>query len=171
MQLSITSREQLDVYRFSWPVAIGLPVLALFLQATLPVWVPFFKVFDLPLLVVIYLAVARRNPASGLMVGALIGLVQDAITNRPMGLYGIAKTVIGYAASSLGVKLDVENPGSRLLLTCGFYIVHELIYFSIARGLVHEAVKWSWRHEVLSGVFNAALAVFLFHFLDRLRQR
>jgi rod shape-determining protein MreD len=88
-----------------------------------------------------------------------------------MGLYGISKTVIGYAASSLGVKLDVENPGSRLLLTCGFYIVHELIYFSIARGLVHEALKWSWRHEVLSGVANAFFAVFLFHFLDRLRQR
>jgi len=36
---------------------------------------------------------------------------------------------------------------------------------------VHEALKWSWRHEVLSGVANAFLAVFLFHFLDRLRQR
>jgi rod shape-determining protein MreD len=171
MQLSITSREQLDVYRFSWPVVIVLPLFALFLQATLPKWFPFFQIFDLPLLITIFLAVARRNPVSGLMTGALIGLAQDALTHRPIGMYGIAKTVIGYAASSLGVKLDVENPGSRLLITCGFYVVHELIYFSIARGLVHEVVKWSWRHEVLSGFANAIFAVFLFHLFDRLKQR
>src|SRR5438067_6157746 len=35
----------------------------------------------------------------------------------------IAKTVVGFGASSLGVKLDVENLGARVLVTLFFYVV------------------------------------------------
>ena len=66
----------------------------------------------------------------------IIGLIQDSLTHRPLGLYGMAKTVVGYAASSLGMRIDVDNPGSRLLMGMAFYIVHQLIYFVVARGLV-----------------------------------
>ena len=83
---------------------MGVPLLALFLQAFLPMRFPFFSIFDLPLLVTIYFAMARRNPISGLFTGAAIGLVQDMLGPYPIGIYGIAKTVVGYGASSLGVE-------------------------------------------------------------------
>ena len=71
-----------------------------------------------------------------MMTGAIIGLVQDALTHQAIGLYGIAKTVVGYGASSLGVKIDVENPGTRLLVTSGFYLVHQAAYFLVARNIL-----------------------------------
>ena len=37
MNLSYTSREQVEVYRFNWPVAFGVPMLAILMQAFLPV--------------------------------------------------------------------------------------------------------------------------------------
>ena len=166
-----SSREQFEVYRFSWLATVLVPLAALLLQAYLPLRIPFFDVFDLPLLVTIYFAVARRSQVSGMATGCIIGLIQDSLTHRPIGLYGIAKTAVGYAASSLGLRIDVDNPGSRLLMGIGFYIVHQLIYFAVARGLAIQALTWRWGHEVIAAVANALLGVVLFFVLDRFRQR
>src|SRR5690348_17820066 len=132
---------------------------------------PFFSLFDLPLLVTIFFAVARRSQVSGMLTGALIGLVQDSLSHQHIGLYGIAKTVVGYGASSLGVKIDVENIGARFLGSASFYLVHQCIYFVVARGMVQLRLQWSWPHELLAAVINAFVAVFLFAALDRLKQR
>ncbi len=171
MAVSYTSREQIEVYRFSWPVAIAVPVLAIFLQAFMPLRLSFFSIFDLPLLVVIFFAMARRSQVAGLLTGAVIGILQDSLTHHPLGVYGIAKTVVGYGASSLGVKLDVESVGTRLLVTTGFYVVHQVIYFTIARALVGLDLHWSWSRELWSAVANAILGVVLFTLMDRLKQR
>ena len=171
MPITYTSKEQIEVYRFGIPAAIALPLGAVFLQAFLPLRFPFFAVFDFPLLMVIFFAVARRNPVTGLLTGAAIGLLQDSLTHQPLGLYGIANTIVGFGASSLGVKLDVENAGSRFLVTLFFYTVHEIVYFSVARGMVRLDLHWSWGHELASGFANALLSMFLFQLLDRFKQR
>jgi len=171
VQITYTSGEQVEVYRFSLPVTVGVPLLALFLQAFVPRRFPFFSYFDLPLLVTIFFAMARRNPISGLLTGAVIGLVQDSIGGHAIGLYGIAKTVVGFGASSLGVKLDVENAGARLLVTLGFYLIHGVVYFAVARGMVNMTLNWSWGHSILAGLANAVLGVMLYFLLDKFKQR
>jgi len=171
VQISYTSQDQVEVYKFSVPVAVLVPLTAIFLQAFLPLRLHFFSIFDLPLLVVIFFAVARRSQVAGLLTGAAIGVLQDALTHHPIGVYGIAKTVVGYGASSIGVKLDVENLGARVLVTLIFYVVHEFVYFLVARGLVGLTLEWSWPHELGSAVANAIVAAILFTLLDRLKLR
>jgi rod shape-determining protein MreD len=171
VSVSYTSQEQVEVYRFSVPVAIAIPLVALAFQAFVPRWLSFFNIFDLPLLVVIFFAVARRSQVAGMLTGALIGLLQDSLTIHPIGLNGIAKTVVGYGASSLGVKIDVENAGTRFLVVLFFYVLHEAVYFGVARWLVLLPLQWSWRHELGSALANALLAVALFALLDRFKQR
>ena len=171
MAITYTSGEQVEVYRFSLPATILIPLTAIFLQAWLPLRFPFFTIFDLPLLVVIGFATARRNPLAGLFTGSLIGILQDALTHHPIGLYGISLTVVGFGASSLGIKLDVENAGARFLLTVFFFAVHEIVYFTVARGLVGLHMAWTWPHELLSAVANALLGVLVFMLLDRVKQR
>ena len=171
MRLSQTSPEQVEVYRFNWLAASLVPALAIFFQAFIPVRLHFVSIFDFPLLVTIFFGVARRNPASGLFTGCIIGLVQDSLTHHPLGVYGIAKTVVGFGASSLGAKLDVENTASRFLVTYGFYLLHQFLYFSVQRVLVREMMNWSWSHELLAGLANALAAVVLFAVLDRFKQR
>ena len=171
MAITYTSGEQVEVYRFSLPATLLVPLAAIFLQAFLPLRFHFFSIFDLPLLVTIGFATARRSPMAGLLTGGLIGILQDALTHHPIGLYGISKTVVGFGASSLGIKLDVENAGARFLLTIFFYVVHEVVYFLIARGLVGLRMAWSWPHELVSGMANAVLGIFVFMLLDHLKQR
>jgi rod shape-determining protein MreD len=169
--ITYTSQDQVEVYRFNPAVTIGVPLLALFLQAFLPSQMHFFALFDLPLLVVIFFAVARRSPVAGLVTGAIIGLLQDSLTHQPLGIFGIAKTVVGYGASSLGAKIDVDNVGARFLVTLVFYVVHQIVYFTVARGLVKLTIEWSWGHELGAAFLNAATAAILFTLLDRFKQR
>ncbi len=172
--VSLTSRDQIEVYQFSLPVSIGVPLLALLLQSFLPTHFRFMSLFDLPLLVTIFFGVARRNQVSGMALGAIIGIIQDSLTHHPLGVFGIAKTVIGYAASSLGVKIDVENPGSRLLMTFAFTVVHGGLVFLVMRFLVSDPaqpVAWRWLHEIGSGAANGLLTIILFSVLDRFKQR
>lgn len=171
MAATYVSREQIQVHRFNPVVLVGVPLAAVVLQAFIPVRVHWFAIFDLPLLVTIFFAVSRRSQIGGLITGGVIGLLQDSLTHNPIGLYGIAKTVVGFGASSLGVKIDVENPGTRLLVTFGFYIVHQFLYLAVAAGLIGQPLEWRWTHELLAALANAVLAVVLFAVLDQLRER
>ncbi|HZS27881.1 MAG TPA: rod shape-determining protein MreD [Candidatus Angelobacter sp.] len=167
--VSLTSREEIEVHRFSWPVSIGIPLLALFLQVYLRIGL--LNILDLPLLVTIFFAVARRRPIAGLITGAIIGTLQDAWTGHPIGLFGIAKTIVGYLGSSLGVKVDVDNPGSRFLMTFIFVLIHRFIYMAINLLLVGGSEAWNWGHTILSALANGLAAVVLFLFLDKLKLR
>jgi rod shape-determining protein MreD len=166
------SREGIEVFRFSPLATVLIPMLALFLQASLPLRFPFFAVFNLPLLVVIFFSVARRSPMAGTVTGCLIGLAQDSLAyqHQPIGLFGISNTVVGYIASSIGVKIDVENPGSRLLMTFGFYLLSRGIY-QFVRNMARQPIDFNWGHELGAALANAVLAVGLFLLLDRYKQR
>src|SRR4051794_32503212 len=87
------------------------------------------------------------------------------------GLFGIAKSIVGYAASSIGVKVDVENPGSRLVMVFGFYLVHRGIYQLVGRNMAQLPLPWNWAHELGAALVNAVVAVVLFALLDRTKQR
>jgi len=169
--VSYTSREEIEVHKFSWAVSIGIPLLAIFVQVFFPIRLRLLMVFDLPLLVTIYFAVARRRPIPGLITGALIGTVQDAFGHHFIGLDGIAKTIIGFLASSLGVRIDVENPGSRFLMTVGFYLLHQIIRAVIDLMLVGVREPWYWGHMLVASIANGLMAVVLFAALDRLKLR
>lgn len=171
MTIANQRADRIEVFRFNPVVTVGVVVAALILQAFLPVKIGFFRVFDLPLIVTIFFAVARRSQVSGCITGAVIGLLQDSLAHQPLGVFGIAKTVVGYAASSLGAKIDVENPGSRLLMVFGFYLVHESIYMAIARGLVGLDRQWLWGHELRNALANAVLAIVIFAVLDKFKQQ
>lgn len=169
--VTYTSREEIEVHKFSWAVSVGIPLAAIFIQVFFPIRLRFLMVFDLPLLITIYFSVARRKPIAGLITGALIGTVQDAFGHHYIGLNGIAKTIIGFLASSLGVRIDVENPGSRFLMTVAFYLLHQVILIVIGVALVGVREPWMWERTLVTAVVNGLLAVVLFVGLDKLRIR
>jgi rod shape-determining protein MreD len=164
-----TSREEIEVYRFGPIASLVIPLLALVIQAFFPLRLRFFAILDLPLLVTIFFAVARRSQVAGLVTGALIGLTQDALSHHAIGLYGISKTVVGYGASSLGVRIDVENPGTRLLVSSGFYLVHQGVYFLVARNILGTPLEWLWVRTLVAALINGIVSIVLFAVLDRFK--
>ena len=111
---SYTSRRELEEHHFHPAVTLLVPLAAILLQALLPKPFPRLAILDLPLIITIFFAVSRRSPIAGALTGATIGLLQDALTAQPIGVNGIAKTIIAYAAASIGVQVDVESLTTRL---------------------------------------------------------
>lgn len=166
-----TSREQLEVYKFAPLVIFLVPLLAIGMQSFIFGRLGWLTVIDLPLIITVFFSVARRSQVGGMLTGCIIGLVQDALTHQPIGVYGICKTFIGFFASSIGAKIDVDNPGSRFLMVFGFYLVHQATYLGIIRYMVGAEVMLSWQRLLIGAVVNGVIAVLLFALLDRFKQR
>ncbi len=171
MQASVKQLMEADINRLPAWVSVGAVVVALLLQAYLPLLFSYANTVDLPLLVTIYLALLRRSPILGLSIGLCIGLGQDSLSHGPIGMYGIIKTVIGYVCSSLTLVLAVESLATRLVLTGGFYLVHQAVFWAMQRVLLGQAAEFVWRRTLLLAVLNCVVAGLAYRFLDRFRER
>jgi len=89
----------------------------------------------------------------------------------PLGYYGIAKTIVGYLASSIGARLDTEHPAARFALTFGFFVLHQAILVLIRRLLLAQPEAWMNVHLAIAAAVNALVGTLLFLALDRLRRR
>jgi rod shape-determining protein MreD len=85
-------------------------------------------------------------------------------------MYGIAKTLVGYFAASVGLRLDVDHPIIRLLLCFFFYIVHKFFYWVILRAMFAKPMPFDIQNTLVLALLNAVVGVSLFHFLDKLRE-
>lgn len=167
----IQSGENVEVHKYYGGVVTVVAILAIIIQAFLHRYGRWAEFADLPLLVTIYFGVSRRNPVSGMVLGALIGIAQDALSHdNPIGLYGIAKTVIGYVASSVGARIDTEHPFSRFALVFVLYHVHQFIFAGTERVLLNRSIPFFTLHLFVVSLVSAAFAVALFSLLDRLRR-
>ncbi len=165
--LSYTSRQELEQHSFSPAVTLLVPVAAIVLQVLLSKLYWRFEIVDLPLIVAIFFAVSRRSPAAGTLTGAAIGLAQDALTGRPIGVNGMAKSVIGYIAASIGVQVDVDNLTTRVVMNFGFSLLNSAILFLINRRLLGEAeAHIGWLHELIRAGANTLVALPIFFLLD-----
>jgi len=169
--LTAKSRRDLEVHRYPAPLYLAAPVIALVLQALLPRLVGRFAWFDLPLVVTVYFALGRRSPIQGMFMGGILGILEDALTHHAIGINGIAKTVAGYLAASVGVRIDVQHSTIRLLLNFVLSLLCSAIVVFIHRVLLGLELHWDWLGMLLEAVGNSVLALVVFPLLDRLQMR
>jgi rod shape-determining protein MreD len=170
MALLAASRRETEAPTLPIAVLLLAPLLAIGLESFIPVHFPPFALLDLPLLLVIYFAIVRRSPVTGTLAGAIIGILQDAMTRQPLGVFGITNTIIGYLAGLVGNRIDTDNYTARLLFTFFFTMLHSFLYWLLVHRFLAEPVAWSWVHEPLRAVVNAVVGVILFALLDLTRQ-
>lgn len=167
----LSSTTHLETRRYPKILYVMAPLAALVLQAWLPRVVGQYAWFDLPLVVTVYFALGRRSPVQGTIMGALMGIFEDALTHRPIGINGIAKTVVGFLAASVGVRIAVENQAIRLFLNFLLSLLSSAIVVFIYRFLLGLELQWQWFTELFSAIGNSLIAMVLFPVLDRLQVR
>jgi rod shape-determining protein MreD len=169
---SYMSRREVEQQRFGLAVAVFVPIGATLLQVLLPRMLPGLAILDLPLIITLFFAVSRRSPIAGTITGAAIGLLQDVLTSQPLGVNGMAKSVVGYAAASLSSRIDVENTGTRAILTFGFSLVHSVLLYLIERRLLGiHGFHVLWLHELIRALANTLVAIPIFLLLDRWKRQ
>ncbi|HEY1806558.1 MAG TPA: rod shape-determining protein MreD [Terracidiphilus sp.] len=169
--LGAESRRDREIRRYPLLVYTLVPLGALVLQAWLPRVAGRYEWFDLPLVITVFFALSRRNPLQGSVMGAVMGLFEDALSHNAIGINGIAKTAAGFLAGSVGIRIDVDNHLIRVLLTFALSLVSSGVYLFVARFLLGLPVDWSWLMELLRAAGNGVIALVLFPLLDRLQVR
>ncbi len=95
---------------------LGLVAAALVLQTTLARFLVRGAIgVDLVLVAVVFLSL-RAGPTPGILSGTVAGLAQDALTTGIVGIGGLAKSVVGFLAGTLGRALIVSQPLPRFLV-------------------------------------------------------
>lgn len=164
-------REYTAVYRVPAWLLIALPLAALLAQSYLPLWLPLLHWLNLPLLVIAWFALSWRNPVSAMGLGTAIGLAQDSLAGMPLGINGIAGTLTGYLAASLGGRMDADHPWIRFLLLWALYWMNLAVWFGIERFLLELHAAWPGWSWLAAATVNSTLGVALFSLCDRFRKR
>lgn len=155
--------------KFKWVSIIAIPLAAILFQVYVPRFVTTLAYLEMPLLVTVYFSLMRRSPPSGVLFGMCIGLAQDSLSNQPLGMFGIVKTLVGYFAASVGQRFEANSAVLRLVLAFFFFFFHQFFYWVLARALLGQVVSFEPVQTLVLAVLNAAVAVPLFHILDKLK--
>lgn len=146
------------------PIAIG----AILFQVYTPQFISYLAFLEAPLLVTVHYGLTRREPVPGLLAGCAIGLAQDAFSHNPIGLFGIAKTLVGYLAGNLSQRVNVDNFVIRFLAGLTFFFFHQFLYWALASALLAQKLAMDPVQTLVMSVLNALVAVPLFSALDKL---
>ncbi|MDR3773907.1 MAG: rod shape-determining protein MreD [Terracidiphilus sp.] len=169
--LAADTRREPQTRRYPMLAYALVPLAALILQAWLPQLTGRYSWFDLPLVVTVYFALDRRSPIQGTFMGAAMGLFEDALSHHAIGVNGVAKTVAGFLAASVGVRVDVENHTIRLALNFLLSLVSSSLVVFVSRFLLGLDYEWSWFTVLFTALGNSLIALVLFPLLDRLAVR
>lgn len=164
-------RRDLEIRRYPILVYGLAPLTALVMQAWLPRVLGPYAWFDLPLVITVYFALGRRSPIQGTLMGAAMGLFEDALSHHAIGVNGVAKTVAGFLAASVGVRVDVENHTIRLVLNFLLSLLSSVTVMFVSRFLLGLDLEWNRYILLFTAVENSIIALVLFPVLDRLQVR
>jgi rod shape-determining protein MreD len=168
--LGANLRRDMEIHRYPLLVYGLVPLTAVVLQAWLPRVLVHYVWFDLPLVVTVYFALGRRSPIQGTMMGAILGIFEDALSHHAIGLNGIAKSCVGFLAASVGVRIDVENIAIRLMLNFLLSLLSSAIVFFVYRVLLGVELQENWPVQLYIALGNSAIALLLFPLLDRFQR-
>jgi len=122
---------------------------------------------DLVLVVVVYVALTM-GPATGLLAGALAGLVQDALSSNVIGIGGLAKTLVGFLAGVIGTQFIVVHTLPRFVVFFGATVLHAVVFMGLY--VLLDLRHFGTPYAAVTGqaVGNAVVGVVLFQLVELL---
>jgi rod shape-determining protein MreD len=129
----------------------------LFMGATLAV--------NLVLVAVVYVALSY-GALTGLLAGALGGLVQDALAGGIVGIGGITKTLIGFLVGTLGAQFNLSSTVPRLVMFAAATFVHELVFQGL-QTIVGRPFALKWSTVLVQSLINALIGVTMFALVEQ----
>ena len=120
---------------------------------------------DLVLIVVVYVAI-KSGPVTGLLAGTVAGLIQDALSGGILGIYGLAKTLIGFLAGLLGTQFIVTAPLPRFLILIVATALHAAIFIGLNTLLNLQQVHAAYGSIAGQSFGNALVGLVAFQMIE-----
>ncbi|TDI12134.1 MAG: rod shape-determining protein MreD [Acidobacteria bacterium] len=144
----------------------GMGVVALAIGGhALTVYVPVIAgFFDFFLIIVVYYAVTTEQ-VNAILVGAVCGLVQDALFSPIIGVNAFAKALLGYLIGGLSSRMLLHQVPAQLLILGAATVLQTLVLFGLQLVLGFSAdlpgsrqlFRGTLGNVVLGGLLYAAL--------------
>jgi rod shape-determining protein MreD len=166
---SSTSRP-VAVFQVHPAILAVAALMALLLQTFLPLKLPLARLMDFPLLIAIYFALMRRDKVFGIALGTGLGLLQDALSHGYIGIFGIAKSLVGYLAASASTRFELESLVARAVLTGVFVLLHNLCLVALQHALLEAPPLFQPLAAASAVLVNVALGLVIFQILDHFRR-
>jgi rod shape-determining protein MreD len=154
-------------------VALAI-IVAVSFQGVVPRFIPAFSYIDLTLLVTIYFAL-MRDPVLAMFVGWTAGLAGDfaPAIGHVAGVGGFSKTLIGYVVASIGVRVPLQGPFTRLLVIGLAALANSLLFVGLHTLMDQETIVMMPLGDIarkvgLETAANLIAGVFIFWLLDKL---
>ena len=122
--------------------------------------------FDLVLVGVVFVAL-QSGPVAGMLAGTIGGVLLDLMSGGLVGVGGLLKTIVGFAAGLMGTRLVVAKPYARALIVGAATLLHSFL----AIGLQSAIDKWSgigWGAMLGETAINAVAAYLAFLTIEAL---
>jgi rod shape-determining protein MreD len=143
-------------------------VLALVLQTTLMrSFIGGRFVIDLVMVAVVYAALAA-GPVSGLITGTAAGLIQDALSSGIIGIGGLSKSIVGFAAGVIGQQFIVAQSPSRFVVFFAATVVHAALFMGTYITLGLRTFEHPYTAVLSEALANAVVGVVAFQLADLL---
>ena len=116
-------------------------------------------VFDLVLVGVVFAAL-QWGPVAGMLAGTLGGLMQDVLAGGIVGVGGLVKTLVGFAAGAVGTQFVLARPSARMLIVAVATILHRMLLYGILAMIEQQWPGMPWMaHAVGDGDQHAGSVV------------
>ena len=120
---------------------------------------------NLVLVAVVYIALTH-GPVAGLLAGSAGGIIQDALAGGIIGVGGLSKTIVGFAAGVLGAQFIVAQPLPRFVIFFGATIVHELCFKTLYALVESRELSLRWAPLLTLAAVNAVVGIIAFQIVE-----
>ena len=117
------------------------------------------------LVAVIYIALAL-GALTGLLAGAVGGLVQDSIAGGIVGIGGLSKTLVGFLVGVAGAQFIVSQPAPRFVMFVGGTVLHELCFQSLYALIEGRPVHFVWTTMLTQAAVNGLIGILAFQVVE-----
>ena len=123
---------------------------------------------DLVMVVVVYVALTSGSVA-GLLTGTVAGLIQDSLLSTGLiGIGGLAKSIVGFAAGIVGTQFIVSQSLPRFLVFFVATIAHQAITIGLSSVLGQQSFTPPYAAVAGEALANAVVGVAAFQLTELL---
>lgn len=112
------------------------------------------------LIVLLIILIADREPVGAVVIGFLLGFLQDLGNASFLGMNALAKSIVAYGVSRLGGDFLPESIIFRSLLIVLASLVNDIVVLIITTGFdIVEIVVSFFRYSLLSAVYGGLIGL------------
>ena len=138
------------------------------LQVVLTWYFPRLAMLDLPMIAVIYLAIAKESLFWTIFSGSAIGFLQDSLSLSALGMNGFTKISIGCLAYLANSIFAIDRVMTRFGLLFISSILATLLFLLLRIMVLNRNEVIEGGRLLMSGIVNALVGLPLFYLFDKI---